>query len=323
MKPVATSKFYCPFESGVNPHIKEVQESALRWMQDIGFVKNERTYNQAMRESHAALVAYMMPNMSLADLQLAADAMSWFFAHDDYVDGTFQGEPEEFQQVQRQLSDACKGDASEKPDEPLSRGLHDICWRLAARSGMGWLHRFRRDVEEYLESIAWERALRTASVVPDLATYLLLRPIAGTVHMVFSLTFALHDIPPDAAFLRHLCTRKLADLAALQMTFYNDIWSFQRDRDEGHFFNLISVLQKENCISVEAAVNLAVGLTNKQVTAFLHLRDLLPRFVLTEDSLSQRYITALQDLMSGHRNWMMQTSRFDLDRPIHFEEASH
>jgi Terpene synthase family 2, C-terminal metal binding len=187
---------------------------------------------------------------------------------------------------------------------------------------VGWLHRFRRGVEEYLDSIAWERALRTASVVPDLATYVLLRPIAGTVHMVFSLTFALHDILPDAAFLRHLCTRKLADLAALQMTFYNDIWSFRRDHDEGHSFNLISVLQKENCLSIEAAVNLAVSLTNKQITAFLHLRDLLPRFGLAEDSLCQKYVIALQDLMSGHRNWMMQTSRFDMDRPIHCEEAS-
>jgi 5-epi-alpha-selinene synthase len=322
MNLVMTSELYCPFESGVNPHLKQVQESALRWMQDIRLAKDERTYDRARHERHAALVAYMMPKMPLVDLRLAADAMTWFFAHDDYVDSAFQGRDADFQDMQRQLWDACNGNASEKPAEPLSRGLHDICWRLAARSGAGWSHRFRRDVEEYLEAIAWERDLRTASMVPDVTTYMLLRPIAGTVHMFFSLMAALNDIPSNATFLQHLCVRKLADLAGLQMTFYNDIWSFQRDLSEGHSFNLISVLQKENCLSLEAAVNLAVSLTNKQVTAFLRLRDMLPHFGLAEDALTQKYVAALQDLMSGHRNWMMQTPRFDMDRSVNCKEVS-
>jgi len=320
VNPVTASQLYCPFESGVNPHLKQVQERASQWMQETGLAKDERIYRRAKYESHAALVAYMMPGASLVDLQLAADAMTWFFAHDDYMDGLFQGGHTDLEHMQRQLLDACDCNASEKLTDPLSRGLHDICRRIAMRSGYGWLQCFRSDVLEYLQAIVWERALRTASVVPDLGTYMLLRPVAGTVHMVFSLTAALNDISWDAAFLRHLCIRKLADLAGLQMTFYNDVWSFQRDLNEGHSFNLISVLQKENGITINEAAKRAVILTNKQAIAFLSAKGTLPYFGLDKDSVVQTYITALENLMSGHRNWMMQTPRFNMPGSTAFEE---
>ncbi|HET9285246.1 MAG TPA: hypothetical protein VFR24_25115 [Candidatus Angelobacter sp.] len=320
MNPITVSELYCPFESDINPHIKQVQDSASQWMQETGLAKNERIYSRAKHENHAALVAYMMPDAALVDLQLAADAMTWFFAHDDYMDGVFQGGHTDLEHMQRQFLDACNCNTSETLTDPLSRGLHDICRRIAMRSGYGWLQCFRGDVLEYLQAIGWERALRTASVVPDLETYMLLRPVAGTVHMVFSLTAALNDISWDASFLRHLCIRKLADLAGLQMTFYNDVWSFQRDLNEGHSFNLISVLQKENCITVNEAAKLAVSLTNKQALAFLSTKGILPHFGLDKDPVVRRYITALENLMSGHRNWMMQTPRFNMHGCTAFEE---
>jgi hypothetical protein len=255
-------------------------------------------------------VAYALPQLPLRDLQLAADAMTWFFIHDDHMDEVFHGSPGELQDLHAQFLDACNARRLNEPAEPLSRGLHDICRRIYARCGAAWLQHFTYRVHEYLESIKWEYELRWRAEVPDLAAYMLLRPVVGTIYMVFSLAAMLNNVPTDAEFLQHLYIRKLTDLAGLQMTFYNDVWSFERDLVEGNRSNLISILQNENCLDLQAAVNLAVTMTNNQVTAFIRLKEMLPSFDPEEDGLAKRYVAALENFMSGQRNWMMRTPRF-------------
>ncbi|HXB20044.1 MAG TPA: hypothetical protein VNV88_01625 [Candidatus Solibacter sp.] len=310
---IAVPEFYFPFESGINPYLAEIQEGSLLWIREIGFAaKNSRAYDRSKVESHAVLVAYALPQLPLRDLQLAADAMTWFFIHDDYMDALFHGSPAELQDLHSQLLDACNISYLNESAESLSRGLHDICQRIYARSGTAWLQHFTCRVHEYLQSIKWEHELRQRDETPGLAAYMLLRPVVGTIYMVFSLATMLNDIPADAQFLRHLYVRKLADLAGLQMTFYNDVWSFERDLEEGNRSNLISILQNENCLDLQAAVNLAVTITNNQVTAFIRLKEMLPCFGPQEDDLAKRYVIALENFMSGQRNWMMRTPRFHI-----------
>jgi len=306
-------EFYLPFESGINPHLTKIQEGSLLWIREIGFAtKNSCTYDRSKAESHAVLVAYALPQLPLRDLQLAADAMTWFFIHDDYMDAVFCGSSGELQDLHAQLLDACNISCLNEPEESLSRGLHDICRRIYARSGAAWLHCFTRRVQEYLQSIKWEHELRQRGETPDLASYMLLRPVVGTIYMVFSLVAMLNDVPADAEFPQHLYIRKLTDLAGLQMTFYNDVWSFERDLVEGNQSNLISILQNESRLDLQAAVNLAVTMTNHQVTAFIRLKEMLPYFGPKEDDLAKRYVIGLENFMSGQRNWMMRTPRFHI-----------
>jgi 5-epi-alpha-selinene synthase len=313
MNAIAVPEFYCPFESGVNPCLGEIQENSLRWISEIGFAEaHERVYHRSKLESHAALVAHTLPHLPLPDLQLAADAMTWFFIHDDYMDGVFRGSRDALEALHRKLLAACENHASSQPADALSRGLHDICGRIAIRSGADWLHVFVCRVREFVQAVAWEQDLRARGAVPDLATYMLMRPVVGTIYMVFTIVAMLSDIPAEAKFLQHLYIRKLTDLAGLQMTFYNDVWSFSRDLGEGNPCNLVSVLQNEDRIDLQRAVNLAVSLTNKQVVAFLGLKSTLPCLGPQEDPMAQKYIAGLENFMSGHRNWMMRTPRFDI-----------
>jgi Terpene synthase family 2, C-terminal metal binding len=310
---IAVPEFYFPFESGINPYLTEIQAGSLLWMREIGCAaKNSCAYDRSKAESHAVLVAYALPQLPLGDLQLAADAMTWFFIHDDYMDAVFHGSPGELQDLHSQLLHACNLTRLNEPAELLSRGLHDICRRIYARSGASWLQHFTCRVREFLQSVKWEHDLRQRGETPDLATYMLLRPVVGTIYMVFSLAAMLNDVPAEAEFLRHLYIRKLTDLAGLQMTFYNDVWSFERDLEEGNRSNLIFILQNENSLDLQAAVNLAVTMTNNHVTAFLRLAEMLPCFGPEEDGLAKRYVIALENFMNGQRNWMMCTPRFRL-----------
>jgi hypothetical protein len=310
---IVIPEFYFPFESGTNPYLTEIQEGSLLWMRKIGFdVNNSCAYDRSRVESHAILVAYALPQLPLRDLQIAADAMTWFFIHDDYMDAVFHGSPGELQDLHSRLLDACNISCVSEPAGSLTRGLHDICRRIYARSGPAWLQCFTCHVHEYLQSIQWEYELRRRDEMPDFAAYMLLRPVVGTIYMVFSLAAMLNDVPAGASFLRHLYIRKLTDLAGLQMTFYNDVWSFERDLAEGNPSNLISILQNENNLDLQAAVNLAVAMTNNQVTAFVRLKEVLPCFGPEEDDLAKRYVIALENFMSGQRNWMIRTSRFHI-----------
>lgn len=313
MNAITVPEFYFPFESGVNQYLAQIQDGSLQWIRSLGSAENNSVaYHRSKVENHAALVAYALPQLPLHDLQLAADAMTWFFIHDDYMDGVFRGSAAEMEHLHRQFVEACTVAPISQPADLLGWGLHNICRRIEARCGADWLRSFRSNVKDFLQAIAWEQDLRNRGIMLDLASYMLLRPVVGTIYMVFSLMAMLHNIPAGAGFLRHLYIRKLTDLAGLQMTFYNDVWSFNRDLGEGNRSNLVSILQSENRASLQEAVNLAVDLTNKQVVAFLRLKELLPDFGPHEDGMAHSYVAGLETFMTGHRNWMLRTSRFQM-----------
>jgi 5-epi-alpha-selinene synthase len=311
LQPITFPAFLNPFTSSIHPSLELVDEGSLRWARDTGLSEEgTELYRRIERHSFASLVCYTQPNtVRLDDLQLAADWMTWACVHDDRVDqdpGRFSRS--ELQVLHEQFFAVLEGRKAGEQESPSTRALRNLCERTSSRSTPGWLRRLFFHLKEYFQSNLWELDLHEQRIIPNLATYALMRPITGSVHVALTIINLTNDVPEDAAFLDHLIMRQMATLVGLQTNYYNDTRFFEKDLGGGQA-NLISVIQHEEGVSVQEAVNLAVELTNQQLSAFVHLKERLPHFG-AEEVQARLYVTAMENWIAGYPMWATQGQRF-------------
>ncbi|HMN26536.1 MAG TPA: hypothetical protein PKE45_00170 [Caldilineaceae bacterium] len=305
---------YCPITPAVNPHVERTHEHSMQWVAKFHLVQPQSKQHDGLQAGQFAwLAALTQPYVSLEDLQLYCDSITWLTLHDDILDTSQLGRnPQAWGMLERRLSAILQGAAPSHQDEPLVSALSDLCQRLRRRTSEAWMERFAISVKQSFQANLWEATNRAHGITPDLTTYTKLRQFSDGFSTCFDLIGMMALIDPQADFLTHLYVQQLEVMAINHCVWVNDIFSYKKEMMEANGSNLVLVLQNECQLGLQAAVNRAVAMCDAEMRAFLRMASNLPSFGPAEDAMLARYLHCLQACMRGHLDWYAKTTRYQV-----------
>lgn len=310
-------EFYCPIDSKVNPNILSAQHRLEQWIQEFGLITDTKTLNNFIAAKFGYLAAYTYPNAAPAELQVIADLLGWLFVMDDQCDENVIGtNPEQlntlFDEFLAILRFEDVAAINLDNNRQLKLALINLWQRIlsAAPALEEWSSRFIKDVEDCFRACVWEATNRAAGLKPSVALFIQQRLLTSAVYPVFDLTEMTDKIylPPEV--LSHPILQKLSELAGNVVCWSNDVLSVHKELAHGDVHNLVIVLQQEESLSLEQAIERAIEMHNQAVVEFFSLEKQLPIFDKYIDRQLLVYVIGLRAWMRGNLDWATLSGRY-------------
>jgi hypothetical protein len=300
----------CPFPAGMNPHAVTVEHATIAWATHMGLIQHATDAERFLRLQYGTLMARAYPNAPLPTLQLISDWNTWLFLLDDQCDEAGLGHaPDQLAAVHAALLDILHG-GSPHQQTPHNLALYDLATRLQAYADSPWLDRFRLQVAEYFKANIWETKNRARGRVPDLTTYLAMRPYTGAVYTYLALIEFAGRLDLPAAVHAHPIVRQLMEMTNNIICWANDLMSLDKELRHGDVHNLVLVLRHTQNHSIPKAMRLVATMHDVEVRRFQTLVASLPSFTTAVDADLQHYVIGLQFWIRANMDWSVATARY-------------
>ncbi|WP_236794116.1 terpene synthase family protein [Amycolatopsis sp. GM8] len=195
-------------------------------------------------------------------------------------------------------------------DDPALRIWQQLCLELAELDGWETQWRFARCTQVYLHSQMCETPYRQAKTLPDLDTYLTLRPLSCAIHSMFGDVFGI--VAGRRVPLRVIADpgiRRLSRLAGQGCGMVNDIMSLHTEPDPAMSFTLPAVIAWNSGCSLREATGEAIRIFYRVLDQIVELQQELGQH---EDGDIRFMAMALPQPMQGEITWKINhTHRYD------------
>src|SRR5262249_1121782 len=144
------------------------------------------------------------------------------------------------------------------------------------RVPLHWRQRFSQHMKDYFMAHARELEIWAQSTILDLETYTRLRLDTGfTLPLFDMIEYVDHRfLPPSVALSSQL--QAIREAAGNQISWINDVYSWNKEYLAGDPHNLISVLQHHKQLSLSEAASEACQMITRVSEAFLEMVERLP-----------------------------------------------
>lgn len=309
---------YCPFPSLLNQHVHKADKHTLHWVKKHQLVTNEEILEHYQTQKFTWMVARMFPSADLSALSVAADLNTLLFILDDQFDGQEEAtadmrRQENFEKLVTGLISIMKHNSQVSLEKggPVMSAVSDIWKRIRKLGGLGWQVRFIESLQQAFAANLWRIQSVQQAQLPTLEAYMKWRPIFSGASFFAYLVEAMEGIRlPDYVFLDST-VQQLIVLCSSTICWANDLFSFNKELEQGDEMNLVMLIRRKNNCSIAEAVDEAVNIHDKQVAAFQALAGHLPSFGSVTDAQLQRYVQALAVMMRGNIDWSVKdTARY-------------
>ncbi len=319
MESAIVPPIFCPFPQEINPHVKEVQQHVLAWVQRFGLVQKEIAQQRFRRADFGWFAACVYPSVDIHDLELVSDWFAWLFLVDDQLDDGVLG-------VQLEKARKIMGDLLAVIDDAHGSDLHlvnasvqssaviaalvDLWQRTALHTQVAWRKRFYRHFANCFAAACWEAENRIRGIIPDVTTYIHKRRDTGAIYICLDLIDVVKKMHFPVQIYDHPVFQTLLDTSSNVICWCNDIFSLEKEVERGEYHNLVPVLQHAQQCSLQEAVNSANALITTEVRHFLEaerqMQGLFPAY--TQDI--QTYLAGMKSWMRGNLAWSSATERY-------------
>lgn len=315
MGTIQIPELYCPFPPAISPHAEEVQRLINEWMHERHYLRTEAAYRRFKAARFASLTGRVHPEASFESVLLVASYMSWLFMLDDLCDEASLGRDPERLRIQLfELIDRMRHPRPLRGDEsPVVVGLAELWERMLLRATPGWAEHFIQTFEGYALACVWEARNRALNRVPPMTEYIAYRRHTSAVYAFFALIELAEQVTLPAELREHV--RALEVRANDGVCWVNDMSSLEKELDAGDVHNLVIVLQHEQGLSLQGAVDHAASLFNSRMREYVELEQRLPSLGAAIDVPLQRYLLGLRCWVRGNIDWSYESGRYGVVRP--------
>lgn len=322
--------FYVPWPARLNPSLPTARLHTKAWAYEMGFIGPPRDsgsieiWNEARFDSmdYALMCAYTHPDAPPPELDLVTDWYVWGFYFDDYFYEAFKRTDDRkgAREYLDRLLTCMPLDVSGSPPQvknPTDRGLYNLWMRTVVTRSSTWRRRFRESTWHFLSENIRELSNISELRIANPIEYIELRRMAGGApwsadlmeHAVFI------EVPERIIGTRPM--RVLRDSFADAIHLRNDLFSYQREKEEGELSNCVLVLERFLEVPPQRAANLVNDLLTSRLqqfenTAVVELPFLFDEYGLSPSERAQvlLYVKGLQDWQSGCHEWHLRSSRY-------------
>ncbi|BCL26683.1 hypothetical protein GCM10017557_15420 [Streptomyces aurantiacus] len=301
---------FCPLESAVHPHVRQIEKRAVEWIGASGMCASEREKAWVVATHSADFYARFTPAAEDDDRLLAATLwVYWGFGFDDVRcdSGPLSGRPAQFNALAGQVQRACETGLAE-PADRYARALQDVMRRFRSFAPPTQVTRFVHAHRAWLSGVAWQIGNQAAGRMPALDEFLALRLLSAGGHPTFALLeLATGAEVPDREMNRP-AVLALTEMAIMVASLDNDRYSLHKELIRGHTDqNIYTVLMAGRSLSLQQAVDEANKLRDRILRRFLELHDVVRPTAGADLSV---YLQGLRHGIRGNNEWGQRVPRY-------------
>ena len=311
-------ELHCPFPSGINPHVHEVQESSLKWCLDQRIVAEGWQFEHLAKSKIGWLEARAFHTAPADRLQICSDWTHLFCLLDDRTDKLDCTEA--LERFLDGLLDVFTSGVliNDYVTEPFAHAFLNLRARMLDAGGRPWVEGFAEHLRVIFVGYRWETKNVANDVRPELGVYLKLRESTIGLYPQFHLAALTNDVLLPESVSEHPTLRRLMTACSNCVGWANDLCTYEKEIAAGEIHNLVSVLVDNEGLTVEAAARRAVAMHDAEIDAFVAAEAELPHFGEWDEKVRE-FVYILQSWIRGHLDWAQETGRY---RPRHnFEDA--
>ncbi|QDY77924.1 terpene synthase family protein [Streptomyces qinzhouensis] len=300
---------YCPFPDHVHPDAAEIDRASLNWLDAYGLLTDPEVRARFGRSRIGRLASRTTPHADTELVRLHADWQMWLFAFDD-VRSEEAGAGAQPGPMARSMASFLRilqdPETRVGEEDPFTAALRDLRRRVAAVGSEVQVDRFVTSVLGYWFAQVWEAGNRADSVWPAVEEYTAMRVHTGAVPTCLALIDVIGRFELPTAELARPDVRALTAKVVNVVCWANDIHSYEKEAARSnHPVNLPTLLHRRDRGTVQEAIDLAAGMHDTEVTAYLALRPRIPAGPELE-----RYLDGLESWMRGNLTWSLSTGRY-------------
>ncbi|WP_144119397.1 terpene synthase family protein [Catellatospora sichuanensis] len=307
----------CPLASRMSPYVALAEHDLTGWARKCGLISDGDGQSWLAGEAYAGHAGRIFPDAPPADLALLAMIFAWFYLVDDVCDGTAHPEPPRLRRFVTELLALLHG--SDSPTEvfagPPRLMLTEIWAALRERMPDAWQSRFVDAVAVHLDGVITEAENKAAGHLPGVGEYVELRRAASAAeisHLLTELATGTHL--PDAIY-HHPALREVRLAGTDLLSWFNDLYSLDRDIATAGGHNLVLAISHERELSIEAAVQEAVDMWQQRMDGFGPLRARVPSFGTQFDPAVHAHLDGVAGSVRGTLDWTVVSGRYRGDSP--------
>ncbi|RKH28767.1 germacradienol/geosmin synthase [Corallococcus sp. CA041A] len=329
-QPFQLPEFYVPWPARLNPNLEAARAHTKAWSYQMGILGPPRdgTDREVWSErrfdgmDYALLCAYTHPEAPSPELDLITDWYVWVFYFDDH-----------FLEVFKYSRDVAGGqayldrlplfmplDMSQTPPEPtnaVERALWDLWQRTVPSMSMEWRKRFFENTKHLLDESMWEIENISEARISNPIEYIeMRRKVGGAPWSSDLVEHAVAAEIPDRV-VRSRPMRVFKDTFSDAVHLRNDLFSYERELEEGELSNGVLVVEKFLDCDTQRAADLVNDLLTSRLQQFettfaTELPWLFAEYGLNPVEQAQvlTYLRGLQDWQSGGHEWHMRSNRY-------------
>lgn len=299
-----------PFPSEINRHADAVHEGTVAWLERFGAFPGEKDYRRFYATRIGRLAARFHPDAPPEVLQLVSDWYGWMFYWDDRRDESeLGGRPGLLADVNERLLGIIRGKEPEE-EGALAHALWDLRGRVIAEAPTeAWMRRFVDSVEEHFRSTVWEAENRASGTVPDVETYVRMRPVTGGLNVDTRFVEMAERARTDEVWW-HPAVRRLVEASNNAVCWANDVFSLDKELRRGDVHNLVLVLRHARGLELREAIERVVEMHNAEVRAFAEAASLLAGDGRRIEPDLERFVDVLRARMRGFLDWAEESGRY-------------
>ncbi|WP_437656125.1 terpene synthase family protein [Sorangium sp. So ce1182] len=272
-----------------------------------------------MRSDLATGLAY--PSATGGVAQFLSDFIGWYLLLDDTMESLIQPDFAQpslsslFDRYLRALTepDACSGD----PQDGLLQGALDLGARLRALGSPAWRARFCGAMRTYFHrGVLAEVEHRSARTVPGLREYVELRAESSGSYPIFDLIEVASGQELPATVAEHPAMRELRKVAAVVISWANDVLSFHKERRRPHALNLPGLLMHHQGMDDEHALQRSVLMHNEEMRWFVAIKQQLLGWSGADGVAVRSWLQGLDVVMRGLLEWQLLAARYTHGRSL-------
>ncbi|KAJ3002976.1 hypothetical protein NUW54_g5554 [Trametes sanguinea] len=197
-----------------------------------------------------------------------------------------------------------------RPSSAVGRMTQSFWSRLTRTASRGAQRRFIETFELFFRAVTQQARDRESGDIPDLESYIAMRRDTSGCKPCWALIEYAYDLDLPDWVMEDPTIRGLEEAANDLVTWSNDIFSFNREQACGDTHNMIVVVQTQQKLDLQSAIDYVGELCMGCVDRFQTLREQLPSWGPEIDAQVQVYVEGLGDWMIGNLVWSFETERY-------------
>ncbi|GAA3371641.1 hypothetical protein GCM10020367_23120 [Streptomyces sannanensis] len=301
---------FTPIPPAIHPRHAEVDVQTAAWAETFR-IGSEELRGKLVTQDIGTFSARILPEGREEVVSLLADFVLWLFGVDDghCEEGELGHRPGDLAGMLHCLLRVAQNpEASMLENDPLAAGLRDLRIRVDRYGTAGQAARWIDALREYFFSVVWEASHRRAGTVPDLNDYTLMRLYDGATSVVLPMLEMGYGYELQPHEREKTAVRAATEMASFIITWDNDIFSYHKEaRSTGYWLNALRVLERENGLTPDEALDLAISQRDRVMLLFMRLKD-----HLSEQGSPQlrQYLDSLACFIRGAQDWGITSVRY-------------
>ncbi|KAH9926842.1 isoprenoid synthase domain-containing protein [Amylocystis lapponica] len=297
---------HCTLPIKCSRHWKQASAESKKWLfKGDNLSQKKRDAFHGLKAGYLTSMCY--PDSGFPQLRVCCDFMNYLFHLDNLSDdmndrGTLG--------TAVNVLDALYHPGTCRPVSRVGIMTRDYWRRLIVTGSPGAQQRFIETFDMFFQAVTQQAMDRADGVIPDLESYISMRRDTSGCKPCWALIEYANNLDLPWEVMDDPVIRGLGEAANDLVTWSNDIFSYNVEQSKGDTHNMIIVVQKQEGLDLQSAVDFVGDLCKQSIDRFLQLREELPSWGPELDRQVNVYVGGLANWISGSLKWSFESERY-------------